>query len=188
MKKTEKFHLGQIKDTEQVIRIIHRHWFDILQQFLIVFLIILLLAGGLFVFPAMFPSFQDEDFSVLFFFMESLLAIFVWIFSFLIFIDYYFDVWIITSERIINIEQKGLFVRHVSELKFSKIQDVTTEVEGLIPTILNYGDVHIQTAAEEAKFIFRHVGDPYKIKETIMQLQKHQEAERDSELSEMLKK
>lgn len=87
----------------------------------------------------------------------------------MVWIDYFFDVWIITNERIINIEQKGLFVRTVSELKFSRIQDVTSEVSGMIPTILNFGDVKIQTASEEDMFLFRHVPDPYHIKDVIME-------------------
>jgi len=74
-----------------------------------------------------------------------------------------------------------LFVRSVSELKFAKIQDIHTEVTGLIPTILNYGDVYIQTAGTKERFLFRKVPDPYKLKGMIMNMQnktiKKEEAE-----------
>jgi uncharacterized membrane protein YdbT with pleckstrin-like domain len=72
----------------------------------------------------------------------------------------------------VNIEQKGLFVRHISELNFSRIQDVTAEVEGILPTVLNYGDVLVQTAGEESRFIFRQVADPYQVKDMVMKLSK----------------
>jgi hypothetical protein len=35
--------------------------------------------------------------------------LFAWLFFFFSFIDYYLDVWIITSERIIDIQQNGFF-------------------------------------------------------------------------------
>jgi uncharacterized membrane protein YdbT with pleckstrin-like domain len=69
-------------------------------------------------------------------FAQNFFMLVIWIYGFMIWIDYYFDIWIITSERIINIEQKGMFTRKVSELRFQKIQDVTTEVIGFLPTIL----------------------------------------------------
>jgi hypothetical protein len=74
------------------------------------------------------------------------------------------------------VEQKGMFTRKVSELRYSRIQDVTTEVVGFLPTILNYGDVKIQTAAEEDEFLFRTVSDPYGVKGIIMNLIEQGEA------------
>ncbi len=167
-----KINLKEIGKNENIILVTHRHWFNILQQFFIIILMVFALAGSFFTLPYLFPVFQDKNYYILFLFIENTFFIIFWIYAFFIWIDYYFDIWIITSERIINIEQKGLFVRQVSELKFSKIQDVTTRVEGFLPTILNYGDVEIQTAAEEVNlFLFRQVPDPYKIKTTIMNLQ-----------------
>jgi uncharacterized membrane protein YdbT with pleckstrin-like domain len=111
----------------------------------------------------------------------------VWLYSFMIWIDYYFDIWVITSERIINVEQKGLFSREVSELRYSKIQDVTMEVNGFLPTVLNYGDIRVQTAGEEEEFLFRTISDPYTIKGIIMKLQKQNEDESADQFGEMIK-
>jgi len=91
--------------------------------------------------------------------------------AFLIWIDYYFDVWIITTERVINVEQKGMFSRRVSELSYAKVQDITTEVLGFLPSMLNYGDVYVQTAGEQERFVFRTVSDPYHIKNIIAEQQ-----------------
>jgi uncharacterized membrane protein YdbT with pleckstrin-like domain len=71
----------------------------------------------------------------------------------------------------VNIEQKGLFIREMSELKIANIQDVTTEVTGVIPSVLNFGDVFVQTAGEARRFRFRQVPNPYGIKDQIMSLQ-----------------
>ncbi|MFH1171086.1 MAG: PH domain-containing protein, partial [bacterium] len=69
-------------------------------------------------------------------------------------VDYYLDIWILSTKRIVNIEQRGLFSRVVSELLLDKVQDVTVEVHGVIPTMLHYGDIMIQTAGESPRFHF----------------------------------
>ncbi|PIP26389.1 MAG: hypothetical protein CO140_04705 [Candidatus Moranbacteria bacterium CG_4_9_14_3_um_filter_40_7] len=173
----EKFHFSGQKANEQIILMVRRHWFNILEQFFIVFLMILLLLGSWIILPLFFPGVIASSLNVLFNFLRNLFGMFVWITFFLIWIDYYFDVWIITNKRVVNIEQKGLFNRQVSELELARIQDITTEVTGVIPTMLNYGDVFIQTAGENPRFIFRQVSDPYGIKDTLMNLQKKRNRE-----------
>jgi len=173
----EKFHFSGQKANEQIILMVRRHWFNILEQFFIVFLMILLLLGSWIILPLFFPGVIASSLNVLFNFLRNLFGMFVWITFFLIWIDYYFDVWIITNKRVVNIEQKGLFNRQVSELELARIQDITTEVTGVIPTMLNYGDVFNQTAGENPRFIFRQVSDPYGIKDTLMNLQKKRNRE-----------
>ncbi|OIP59104.1 MAG: hypothetical protein COZ29_01680 [Candidatus Moranbacteria bacterium CG_4_10_14_3_um_filter_45_9] len=167
------YHFASQREGEEVIRVIHRHWFNILSRFLLILLFSFLLIGSLVVFLLLFPDIFSISGKKFFIFMENTFFIFVWLFGFLTWIDYYFDIWIITNQRIVNIEQKGLFDRHISELNFSRIQDVTTTVEGIIPTVLNFGDVSVQTASEQERFLFRMVPDPYKIKDTIMKISEH---------------
>ncbi len=62
--------------------------------------------------------------------------------------DYYLDMWIVTEKRVINIDQRGLFSREISEIPMANIQDVTVEVHGLMETLLGFGTVRIQTAGE----------------------------------------
>jgi uncharacterized membrane protein YdbT with pleckstrin-like domain len=94
----------------------------------------------------------------------------VWLFAFLEFTDYYLDVWIVTNERVINIEQEGLFHRTASELHLTAIQDVTSDVQGIVRTLFDYGNVHIQTAGEKGRFIFKNIEEPEKIKEFVIRL------------------
>jgi len=182
-----KYHFKDLNGTESVVRVIHRSWFYLLQQFFLVFLISGVFAAGLFYAPLFFPDMFQAEYQTVLAFMENFFMLAIWTYSFLIWVDYYFDIWIITTERIVNIEQKGMFTRSVSELRFSKIQDITTEVTGFIPTILNFGDVKVQTAGEESEFIFRTISDPYHIKSVIMELQKKSEADKAENFGEMLK-
>lgn len=176
----QDFHFKGQHENEKILQIIHRHWFNILIQYLVVVFAIILFVGSFFFILFYYPELLAILGYQMTFFLETTLFIFVWFYSFLIWIDYYFDVWIITNERIVNIEQKGLFVREISELQLSKIQDVTSEVTGIIPTILNYGDVLIQTAGERERFMFRQVSDPYAIRGLIMQLYRQNEEKTSS--------
>ncbi|MDP1619494.1 MAG: PH domain-containing protein [Candidatus Moranbacteria bacterium] len=175
MLNSNPYHFSDKREDEEMITVIHRHWFNILQNLFLIFTMLLLLFGSYAILPALFPILADADYQRLLVFFESLFAMLIWIMFFLVWIDYYFDVWIITSKRIVNITQRGLFSREVSEVELDKIQDVSAEVLGIIPTFLNYGDVQIQTAAEQEKFLFEKVADPYALKNIIMNLEKSSE-------------
>jgi len=186
MKDFKKFHFAGQKSGEEIIMVVHRHWFNILEQMLLVFFMLFFMFSGAIYLPILFTALQSSPLNYFFFFLENVFAMFIWIFFFLIWIDYYFDVWIITNLRIVNIEQKGLFNRSVSEMDLGRIQDVTAEVIGIIPTFFNYGDVFIQTAAETERFLFRQVPDPYRIKDVIMQLQKQRVHQKTAEFRKMM--
>jgi uncharacterized membrane protein YdbT with pleckstrin-like domain len=171
---------------EQIIMVVRRHWFNVLQNLLSVLIMAAFLVTSFFYLPLLFPTLSQNAGSGLFLFGETVFAMVIWIVFFLILIDYYFDVWIVTTRRIINVEQKGLFSREVSELKLEKIQDISTEVLGVIPTFLNYGDVFIQTAGEQERFLFRRVPDPYRIKDVVMGLQKKHDHEATEEFKEII--
>lgn len=96
------------------------------------------------------------------------------------FIDYYLDVWIVTTERIINIEQHGLFNRVASEMHIALVQDVTAEVQGAVATFLDYGQVHIQSAGETKRFHFKNVSHPEQIRNTILRLAEEDRGREDS--------
>lgn len=81
--------------------------------------------------------------------------------------DFYFDIWIITNERVIDVEQHGLFRRETSEFGIDKIQDITVEVPNMVATFLKYGNLTIQTAGERS-FAIKDVPNIYEIKKVIM--------------------
>jgi uncharacterized membrane protein YdbT with pleckstrin-like domain len=175
-------------EEEQIKKVLHRHWFNVLSQFLLVILATFLLFAVFLSLPEVFPDIKgDSDFQRMFSFLENLITLFVWIYIFFIWIEYYLDVFIISDKKIINVEQKGLFSREVSELKFERIQDIAVEVKGLIPTMLNYGDLYIQTAGEKERFVFRAMPDPYTIKNLIMGLQKERHHQETNEFGEVVR-
>lgn len=167
--KPQDYHFSNLRKDEHILRIIHRHWFDIFVQYLPVLGVLLLILLSFLAMPFIFGTYTSEASVPIFFFLQTFILIILWIYCFLLWTDYYLDIWVITTDRVINIEQRGLFVRHISELQFSQIQDITTEVGGFFPTILNYGDVFAQTAAEETRFAFHNVPNPYEVRARLME-------------------
>jgi len=49
-----------------------------------------------------------------------------------------------------------------------RIQDVTYEVEGIVATILGFGDVHVQTAGESDEFLIKGISNPERVKKKIL--------------------
>lgn len=187
MRNFTDYHFDGQKKGERIMLVSHRHWFNICIQFVLVLAILVLFIVAYASVPVLFPEVKTI-YAGVFNFFASLFLMLVWVFAFTIWIDYYLDVWIITDKRIVNVEQRGLFNRQVSELEHIRVQDVTTDVEGFFPTFLNYGNVFIQTAAEKERFTFRSVPNPYAIKDLIMKLQKAQAKEETDELGEMIQK
>ncbi len=179
-----RYHFQGQRENEEVLRIIHRHWFNIFLQYTGIGCTALLLVFVFSTLPQIAALSSDTLPPVFLSFILNTFLLFLWLYSFLIWVDYYFDVWIITNERIVNIEQKGFFSREVSELQFSRIQDVTSVVDGFIPTMLNFGDVYVQTAAEEKRFVFRQIPDPYTIKDMVMQLSRSASPEEARRINE----
>lgn len=108
----------------------------------------------------------------------SVYYLFLWLFFAYAWVDYYLDLWIITDERVVNIEQVGLFNRVISEQRLLRVQDATSEVKGLFPTFLDYGYVYVQTAGERERFVFAQVPYPDLVKKVVIQA--HEEALRQA--------
>jgi uncharacterized membrane protein YdbT with pleckstrin-like domain len=172
------YHFKGQHDNEHILGVIHRHWFNILVQFLIIIASVLVIVSGVILFQWTLSGTNSSLLDpTLGSFLVSTLILFMWFFSFFIWIDYWFDTWIITNERIVNIEQRGLFVREIAEVHLENIQDVTTEVSGFFPTIFDFGYVYVQTAGERERFVFEQVPAPYDIKNLVMQLSRESQEE-----------
>ena len=163
--------LPNSKPGEKTVLFLRRHWFVPTGIFLLliglisvpfaVYYLLLTQAAWLLTHPVATP---------LLVLIASLYYFAVWVYSFSEFIDYYLDIWIVTNERVINVEQLGLFARVASELNLTAVQDVTSDVRGIVHTLFDYGIVHIQTAGEKTRFVFKQIHHPEIVKRQIIQL------------------
>jgi len=155
---------------EKVIKVLRRDIFNIFKKFVFLLFFIALMVLFVFFINSIMPDVTSQIYYPALLLAGSAYVLFIWLFAFFSFIDYYLDVWIITNERIINIEQEGFFSRTVSEERLFRIQDVTSEVKGVFPTIFSFGNIYIQTAGEKERFVFEQVPDADKVRELIIKL------------------
>ncbi|MFA5359985.1 MAG: PH domain-containing protein [Patescibacteria group bacterium] len=156
---------------EKIIKILRKDTFVLFVRFVLGVLLIGLPALAGYTTLNLYPNLLLGEISYpLILIAVSGYILFIWLFGFFTFIDYYLDIWIITNQRIIDVRQEGFFSRTVSELKIAKIQDVTSELKGFFQFIFRYGDVHVQTAAETQRFIFMQIPKPEQVRDIIIKL------------------
>lgn len=68
------------------------------------------------------------------------------------FITWFYNVFLVTNERIIDVDYSNIVVHNVAETKLVQVEDVHYEQSGFIRTLLNFGDVFVQTAGAERVF------------------------------------
>lgn len=83
-------------------------------------------------------------------------------------ISWHFSVFIVTNQRFIQINQKGLFSRAVADLGLSQIQSVNYEVTGLQETLLGFGTIKMQTYVGD--LVIHDVHHPNKIQKRILNI------------------
>jgi len=72
-----------------------------------------------------------------------------------------FDLFILTNHRLVDITQESFLKRTITTTPLEQIQDATSVVNGLIRTLLNYGDLVVKTAAGNASnFYIDAIPDP----------------------------
>jgi uncharacterized membrane protein YdbT with pleckstrin-like domain len=67
---------------------------------------------------------------------------------------------IISDQNVTQVSQRGIFSRQVSELSLLNVEDVTSDQNGFLPTIFNYGVLRIETAGEQNNFHFTYCPRP----------------------------
>ncbi len=75
---------------------------------------------------------------------------------------------LLTNERIVQLQQKGILHREFSEIGLSSIQQVSHEVKGLIHTLFSFGSIVIYAGGSQTPFTVPSVPDPYDIQQEIL--------------------
>lgn len=140
-------------------RILRRHFMDLLLPFvwsvLMLFPILIINIvtdnGGIAVTP-------ELEFGLWMF--GGLYTVFVISFFMTEWIFWYQDAWLITHDRLIDIQMVSLFNRKMSQLTFNQIQDVKVEIQGYLQHIFNFGTVSVQSAGRQGLFQLSSIPRP----------------------------
>jgi len=86
------------------------------------------------------------------------------------FLKWFFNVNIITDQRVVDIDIKALFTYQATEARLDKIEDITTKQVGLLSNFFNIGTVYIQTAGSKAEIEFDEVANPKEVQDILSDL------------------
>jgi Bacterial PH domain len=171
----------KVKSDEDLVLVVREDLVIIVTKAIGLFLVFLTMLAA----RAILLGYLDKGGIALFdVFLFSINAILILIFS-IIFHNYYLSIQIVTSERIIDVDQKGLFNREVNTLSIGNIEDVNYKKSGFWGTLLNFGNVVVQTAGSAGEsadgkvsgFVFENVPNPAYISTQVMSLfQKDQQS------------
>ena len=148
---------------EKIVLLLRRHWITNLPW--------LLITGLMMVAPVVFPFLPILEFLPS---RYQFISLIVWYllttaFAFEKFLGWFFNVNIITDERIIDIDFPSLLYRDISSAKIDQIQDISVKVGGFIRSLFDFGDVLIQTAGAVPEFCFEAVPHPAQVSKILNQ-------------------
>lgn len=83
------------------------------------------------------------------------------------FLGWIINIYIVTNERIVDIDFYYLLYKHFSEAEINKIQDISYTSKGIFAALFNYGDISIETAGKTPNLLFESVPHPEAVVETI---------------------
>jgi len=158
---------------KEIVVFTRRHWVSFLGQFLLSFVILiipLVIMVIIYLFHFDQRAFQGiaKNFIVLILSAYYLVAI---TFVFVAWMSFYYNCYIITRQEIIEITQVGFFGREISQLPLLRVQDVTSSINGFLPTLFAYGNVLVETASEQKEpSVLCAVPNPQEIASKIMEL------------------
>lgn len=102
----------------------------------------------------------------------ALIIYFMLIIAFVIenFLFWYFNADIVTNKHIVDINFYSLLSREITEVGLEDIEIISRKAGGILDSLLNFGDVSIETAAEQKNILFHKVSNPDFIVDKIQDL------------------
>ena len=94
------------------------------------------------------------------------------------FLTWFFNVFIITDERIIDVDFLSLIYKNVSSAEIENIEDVTVATGGVLASLVDFGTVKIQTSAEVPEIQFEDVPRPATVARALNELILEEEREK----------
>ncbi len=146
-----------LDDDEEIIRIIHKHWFTGLK---FLFFPVVVFFGLI--------ALLTIAFSIVLFYIIAIIAVFVLVWGLRNFLDYYLDAWMITDTGIVDVEWHGWFHRQSSRVLYSDLQGVSYEINGIGETVLRYGTISVEKISTGAEISMEYVSRPREVEALIL--------------------
>jgi len=105
------------------------------------------------------------------------------------FLLWFYNVYIVTDERLVDVDFFGILYKNINVTQIRKVEDVNYSQRGILSSFFNFGDVVIQTASEQrsdevfgkdgeaSPFTFEAVSNPNEVVRIISELMEQEEKE-----------
>lgn len=161
-----------LKSDESEVDLLREHWLIYWWQYLIALILILM------PFFFLYVLFSYQIRGILVFIALLSLGIFI---GFRAIYVYSLNAVLVTNQRIINYNRKGLFNLKVQETTFDNITDISYNKKGIFATILKYGDIDIRIDNKDQTLCLNRIKNPDKIREKLANYQKNYSLKNKSE-------
>ncbi|MEX0800025.1 MAG: hypothetical protein WD379_02270 [Dehalococcoidia bacterium] len=143
---------------EMVLQLCRRHWWQLWPKS-ILWLLFAVVPVAL---AAWLLSLADvlDDLGIFFWLVVAVWFAYWAVRLFLNWYRYHNDIWVVTNQRLVDSFKPTPFQLRISTADLVNVQDITVEKSGIIPSILNFGDVVCQTAATGQQFRIAGVPHP----------------------------
>ncbi len=84
----------------------------------------------------------------------------------------YGNMYVVTNERLIDVERRGIFDRIVSELPLGNIHDVSFRLKGPLGMLLSIGTITVRTIGGATNFQWKWVRNPDRVRELLLEIQR----------------
>ena len=158
--------------SEHIILVLRRHPLTLFKPLLITLFMLFM--------PAFISSVGMFSFLPASYQMAALVLWYLVTFGFVleIFLTWFFSVYIITDERIIDVDFISLIYKDISSAKTDKIEDVTTVTGGALQSVFDYGTIKIQTAGAKTEIEFESIPHPSRVTKLLNELMLEEEREK----------
>lgn len=151
------FFKKHLEEDEHIRLIVHKHW--------VLGVRFLLLPSVSFLLSQTVLAVRHSRGAVIVCALWSIASLVWWLRNFL---DYYLDAWIITDHGIIDLEWLGWFHRQSARILYSDVQGVSTEIHGILGTVLRYGTISVEKISTGAAVSLSEVPRPRRVESVIL--------------------
>ena len=160
----------ELEEGEYIVTTLRKHWWQITVWAFGLLLMAFLPLVVVVLFFMVIPNVGVDSYANYIGLFYSVWITVLWVLFFIEWTDYYLDIWVITNNRIVDINHNGLFSREVSTLRLEDIEDITTELQGFLSVFLKFGLILIQTAGSRNEFCITNADNPEKVRQVIYNL------------------
>lgn len=94
------------------------------------------------------------------FFVNLSSVVFIFSYYWFKFLSYFFNVGIITSSRVVDVDFAAVIYKEVTEAQLKNVEDITAKSGGYFASLFNYGNVYVQTAGAHVNIEFDNIPRP----------------------------